>query len=332
MDSGGSSFLDRLAEGEVLLADGAIGSLLMRHGLEMGQAPERINLERPELLREMAAAYLDAGAQILQTNTFGGSPLKLAPYGLAERTVQIQQAAVGAVRDAIAAANRTTDRARESAGGPIAGGDAERARRGGVVYISGSCGPCGRMLEPYGDVSPAEVREGFERQLGALIDAGADILCIETMTDLQEARLAVEAARRAMAAVPCRVPVMASMTFDATPRGFFTMMGQDIATCAAALVEAGADIVGSNCGNGIANMVKIAQELRAVTDRPLLIQSNAGLPELEGDRAVYPEDPAFMAGHIPALCDAGVQVIGGCCGTTPDHIRAFRRVLDERAS
>ncbi len=332
MNSAGGSFLDRLAAGEVMLADGAMGSLLMEHGLELGQPPERFNLEHPELLQEIARAYLEAGAQILQTNTFGGSPLKLAPYGLAERTEQIQREAVGAVRAAIAAAGRETDRVLEFTDVEAAGGGAERARRGGVVYISGSCGPCGRMLEPYGDASPSLVRESFERQMGALIDAGVDILCIETMTDLQEARLAVEAAHRAMTAISRRVPVMTSMTYDATPRGFFTMMGQDIATCAAALLESGTDIVGSNCGNGIVNMVKIAQELRAVTDRPLLIQSNAGLPELEGDRAVYREDPDFMAGHIPALCEAGVQVIGGCCGTTPDHIRAFRRALDELTS
>jgi 5-methyltetrahydrofolate--homocysteine methyltransferase len=298
------SMLDRLAAGEVLLADGALGSLLMEHGLTLGDCPERFNLERPDLLRRIAGAYCAAGAEILQTNTFGGSPLKLAAYGLAERTEEIQRAAVQAVREALAG---RTD-----------------------VYISGSCGPCGRMLEPYGDLAPSEATAGFERQIRALLAAGIDLLCIETMSDLQEARIAIQAAHAAMHAVSRTVPIMASMTFDATPRGFFTMMGNDIATVAAGLSEAGADVIGSNCGNGMAAMVAIAREFRAVVDLPLIIQSNAGLPELAGDRAVYPESPEFMGRHIEALCAAGVQVIGGCCGTTPEHIRLFREALDAR--
>ncbi len=291
-------FRQRLDAGDVLLADGAMGSFLMEHGLELGDSPEKFNLSRREVLEGIARAYFEAGAEVVQTNTFGGSALKLGSYDLADQTEEINRAAAQAVRD-------------------VVGRDA---------YVSGSCGPCGKMLEPYGDASADQVRDSFARQIGALLEAGIDVLCIETMTDLNEAKLALEAAR----SLSTEIPIMATMTFDPTPRGFFTMMGNDIPTAAAGMIEAGADIVGSNCGNGIENMVSIAQGFHEVTDRPVLIQANAGLPQLKGDRAVYPEDPVFMASKVPDLIAAGVRIIGGCCGTTPDHIKAFRAALDAR--
>jgi 5-methyltetrahydrofolate--homocysteine methyltransferase len=288
-------FLDRVRSGPVLIADGAMGSFLMERGLRPGECPESFNLERPEVLREVAALYLDAGAEIVQTNTFGGSPLKLAAYGLDDKAEEINRAAAEAVREAV----------------------------GDGAYVSGSCGPSGRTLEPYGDTSPDEVRESFRRQASALVGAGVDVLCVETMIDLEEAKLAVEAAR----SVSANIPVMATMTFDATPRGFFTIMGNDVASAAAGLTGAGADVVGSNCGNGIENMIEIAREFRACTDAPMLIQSNAGLPEMVGGRVVYGETPEFMAGKARELVELGVNIVGGCCGTTPAHTRALRRTL-----
>ena len=288
-------FLDRVASGPVIIADGAMGSFLMRRGLKPGDAPESFNLTRPEVTREVAFLYLEAGAELVQTNTFGGSALKLAAHGLDDRTEEINRAAVEAVREVV----------------------------GDRAYVSGSCGPCGRTLLPYGDAEPDEVRESFRRQVGALVEAGADVVCVETMTDLAEATLAVEAAR----AVSADVPVMATMTFDATPRGFYTIMGVDVTAATAGLLAAGADLVGSNCGNGIENMVAIAREFRACTDAPLLIQSNAGLPELVDGEVVYGETPEFMASHARDLLDVGVQVVGGCCGTTPEHTRALREAL-----
>jgi 5-methyltetrahydrofolate--homocysteine methyltransferase len=243
----------------------------------------------------VATLYLDAGAEVVQTNTFGGSPLKLAAYGLDDRTEEINRAAARAVRGAV----------------------------GDRAYVSGSCGPCGRTLEPYGDAKPDDVRAGFVRQMGALVEAGVDILCIETMTDLAEARLAIEAAR----GVSADVPVMATMTFDATPRGYFTIMGVDVAAAADGLVAAGADLVGSNCGNGIEKMIEIAHAFRARTSTPLIIQSNAGLPRMVDGRVVYDETPEFMAERALELVDIGVRVIGGCCGTTPQHTRALGKAL-----
>jgi 5-methyltetrahydrofolate--homocysteine methyltransferase len=288
--------LDRLARGEVLVADGAMGTMLFERGLRPGQCPEAINLERPELLEEIAALYLDAGAEIIQTNTFGASPAKLAMYELEDKTGPINSRAVQAVRRAV----------------------------GDRALVSGSCGPSGRLLKPYGDADPDDILTGFSRQARALIDAGVDLICVETMTDLTEATLAVRAAKD----VSPDIPVMATMTFDPTPRGFYTIMGVSIEQAAAGLVDAGADVVGSNCGNGIENMVLIARQLRACTDHPLLIQSNAGLPKTRDDRLVYEDTPEFMAAKVKDLLAAGVSVIGGCCGTAPEHIRAIRVAVD----
>jgi 5-methyltetrahydrofolate--homocysteine methyltransferase len=286
-----------LQSGRTLVADGAMGSLLMERGLEPGECPEGLNLSRPELLQEIAGLYLDAGADIIQTNTFGGSPLKLAQYDLSNKTEEINRVAVQAVRD------RVGDRA----------------------LVSGSMGPSGKILKPYGDTDPGALRAGFVWQASALVNAGVDLLCVETMTDLVEATLAIEAIR----AVAPDIPVAATMTFDATPRGFFTVMGTTIEQATAGLIEAGADIIGSNCGNGIENMVAIAKEFRRHTDRPLIIQSNAGLPEIVDGEVVYGESPEFMAQTSREFMVTGVGIIGGCCGTTPAHVAAVRRMVDE---
>jgi len=294
-----SGVLARLAAGEVLVGDGAWGTQLMARGLPPGEPPEIFNLERPEVLEEIASGYLAAGADLVTTNTFGGSPARLAKRGLDDRTEEINRAAVAAVRRAV----------------------------GDRAYVSASVGPTGLLLKPYGEADPTALAAGFERQIGALAAAGADLVCIETMTDLAEALLAVRAAR---AAAP-GLPVMVTLTFEKTHRGFFTVMGNPLAQAAAELGAAGADILGSNCGNGSETMVEVARELRKCTDRPLAIQPNAGLPEPRGGAVVYPETPEFMATQARALIAAGVQLVGGCCGTTQAHIRALRAVVDTAA-
>ncbi|MBN2432960.1 MAG: homocysteine S-methyltransferase family protein, partial [Acidobacteria bacterium] len=201
-----------------------------------------------------------------------------------------------------------------------------RQEMSGRAYVSGSCGPTGCLLQPYGDTEPEEMRAAFRRQLAAMIAAGTDVICIETMSDLQEATLAIQAVRE----ISADIPVMATMTFDKTPRGYFTMMGVSVPAAVTGLVEAGADIVGSNCGNGLENMIDLAREFRRHTDRPLLIQSNAGLPENRDGHLHYSESPEFFAQKTEELLTAGVNIIGGCCGTTPEHIRAVRRVVDRR--
>lgn len=290
--------LERIGNGEVLVGDGAMGTMLFERGLKSGECPERWNLEYPDQLEEIARLYFDAGAQIIETNTFGGSALKLAHYDLDRDTEQINAAAVRAVRRAV----------------------------GDKAYVSASCGPTGCMLKPYGDTDPEEMTASFDRQLKSALDAGADLVCIETMTDLTEATLAIQSARN----LSSTIPICATMTFDPTPKGFFTIMGVSIEQAANRLADAGADIVGSNCGNGIENMILIAQEFRKHTSLPLIIQSNAGLPEIKDGRLTYGETPGFMAEKSRQLLDIGVNIIGGCCGTTPAHVAAIREMIDQR--
>ncbi|MDH5198627.1 MAG: homocysteine S-methyltransferase family protein [Gemmatimonadota bacterium] len=288
-------FAERLASG-VLLGDGALGTMLFDRGLTPGQPPESVTLSNPTMLEEIARLYLEAGADVLTTNTFGGSPLNLALHGLEAEVAAVNRTAVHALRSVAA----------------------------GRAYVAGSCGPCGRLLEPYGDTSQDAMAVSFRQQMETLIPAGVDCVIVETMTDLAEATLAIQAAKDVSPATP----VLATMTFDPTPRGYFTIMGVSVAAAAAGLASAGADAVGSNCGNGIEHMVAIAREFRRHTQLPLVIQANAGLPRTEGVRTIYDETPAFMADHARELLAIGVALIGGCCGTTPNHIAALRSMID----
>lgn len=290
--------LERISNGRILVGDGAMGTMLFARGLQTGDCPEKWNLEHPEQLEEIARLYHQAGADIISTNTFGGSALKLQQYDLGDRTEEINAAAVHAVRNAI----------------------------GNAGYLSVSCGPSGQMIEPLGDVSQNQVYESFLRQLRGATQTQVDLICIETMTDLSEALLALKAAKEAAPGIPVAV----TMTFDETPNGFYTMMGVGILQAALELTKAGADFVGSNCGNGIKNMIKIAREFKACSSTPMMIQSNAGLPVLSGDSLTYPETPDFMAEQCRELVALGVSIIGGCCGTTPEHITAIKAIVDAR--
>jgi 5-methyltetrahydrofolate--homocysteine methyltransferase len=287
---------ERLAAGDVLVGDGAMGTMLFQRDLAPGDPPESVTLSRPRILEEIARLYLDAGADLVETNTFGGSPLRLALHGLDAQTEAVN-------RDAVRAARRAV---------------------GDRAYVVGSCGPSGRLLEPYGDTSPDAMAESFRRQMAALIGAGVDAVCVETMTDLAEAEVAIRAAK----AVSPTTPVLATMTFDPTPRGYHTVMGVSVEAAARGLAAAGADAVGSNCGNGIEHMVAIAREFRRHTTLPLVIQANAGLPRSAHGKTVYDETPEFMADKARELLAIGVGVIGGCCGTTPAHIAALRAMVD----
>ncbi|MHC4266622.1 MAG: homocysteine S-methyltransferase family protein [Planctomycetota bacterium] len=291
-----SSFIEDIKSGKIQLADGAMGSLLMKKGLKQGECPEYLNLTQPKILEEIAQLYLDAGADIIQSNTFGASPMKLSEYSLDDKTEEINSAGVSLAKNVV----------------------------GDRAYIYGSCGPSGKILQPFGDGDPDELQHGFERQIKAMVSAEVDVIFIETMTDLNEAILAIKAAR----AVSANITVAACMTFEATPKGFFTIMGNKLEEAASELEAAGADVIGSNCGNGIDKMIEIASELKKVSDLPLIIQSNAGLPVNKDGEIVYPETPEYFAQKVIDLIDAGVSIVGGCCGTTPDTIRAMRKTID----
>jgi len=288
--------LERLKGGGVLVGDGAWGTELMQRGLPPGLPPEWFAIERPPVIEEVARLYVEAGADLVTTDTFGGTSFRLKLHGLDAVRERVNRQAVEAAKRAVA----------------------------GRALVSASVGPSGQLLEPYGDTPPDAVEAAFAEQIAALAQGGPDVLCIETMGDLTEAVRAVKAAR----AVAPGLPVMATMTFEPTPRGYFTVMGVSVEKAVHGLEAAGADVVGSNCGTGIADMVEIARLMARATDLPLLIQPNAGLPEIRDGQTVYNETPETMAARVPELLDLGVAIVGGCCGTTPQHVRAIRRAVD----
>ena len=291
-----TKFFERLKQNKVLVSDGAIGSLLFEKGLNPGDCPERFNLERPEILAEIAQAYLRAGADIIQTNTFGASPLKLSDYNLDDKTEEINQKAVEIVKQVV---------------------DSK-------ALVSGSVGPTGKMLFPYGDIEPSAMKDNYKRQIGVLIKSDVDLLCMETMTDLNEAVIAVQSARE----LSQDIPIITTMTFDVIPQGCVTIMGNRVPDVCDKLEETGANVIGSNCGNGTKNMITIAEEFIANSQLPIIIQSNAGIPTVISDQVIYQETPEEFADFTNILIELGVSIIGGCCGTTPDHIKAISQIVD----
>jgi 5-methyltetrahydrofolate--homocysteine methyltransferase len=290
-----SRIVDALQAGRILVSDGAWGTFLQKKGLKPGECPEAWCLTRPGDVADIGRSYVEAGADLIETNSFGATPLKLAHYGLADRAAEINEAAARLSREA-------------------AGPDR---------WVIASMGPTGRMLL-LGDVSESELFDAFAVQARALARGGADGLCIETFSALDEAALAIRAARETACEVLC------TFTFERTVKGEYrTMMGVSPAEAAVAARDAGAHVVGTNCGNGMERMVDIVREMRAAAPgTPILVHANAGLPVRVGGADVFPETPEEMAARVPALVAAGAHIIGGCCGTTPAHIAALRQAVD----
>ncbi len=283
-----------------LLCDGAMGTQLMLAGLESGGCGEQWNLSEPDRVLAIQRRYVQAGSDCIITNTFGGSRLMLNRHGNADKVVEINRAAVEIARQAF--------------------GD-----RSG--YVIGDIGPFGGLMEPYGEFTSSQVRDAFNEQAGALVDAGADAIIIETQTALEELQLGLEAAKRAGA--PC---IIGSMAYDVTHDGetFRTMMGIDPERAALFMEENGADIVALNCGTRM-DMERARQAVeryKKVTKLPVMAQPNAGQPKLINMKVVYDETPEEMVQGVRALLEAGANIIGACCGSTPDHIRAFRAAID----
>ena len=293
------TLLERLSQGDFLISDGATGTYLQQHGLEPGGCPEEFNATHPEVVRGMAKAYFDAGSELVLTNSFGGSSFMQKKYGFGDRVSEFDRLAA----------------------------EHARSQAPAGCYVLGSVGPTGEFLEPLGEVSESEMYDAFVEQITALEEGGADGVVIETMTAVEESAVAIKAARENTG-----LTVIATMTFDKGPRGFFTMMGVTPERGVKELQDAGADIVGANCGNGVDVMVELARELRSATDGYLLIHSNAGIPAIKGGQIVYPETPAYMAERFETLVrDVGVNIVGGCCGTAPDHIRALVDILRRKS-
>lgn len=285
-----------------LLADGAMGTQLMLAGLEQGNCGEEWNLAHPDRVLAIQRRYVEAGSDCLLTNTFGGSRIMLNRHGNADRAREINAAGVAIAREAFRAAGREG-------------------------YVIGDIGPFGGLMEPFGEFSEEQVREAFGEQAEALVEAGADAIIVETQTSLEELGIGLDAAKAAGAAC-----VIGSMAYDVTLDGstFRTMMGIDPERAAEFMVERGAHVVALNCGTGM-DMPRAAEAVRryrAVTGLPVMAQPNAGQPKLIDMRVTYDETPEQMVRGVVPLLEAGARIIGGCCGSTPDHIHAFRVAMD----
>jgi 5-methyltetrahydrofolate--homocysteine methyltransferase len=284
-----------------LVCDGAMGTQLMLAGLEQGNCGELWNLTHPERVRAIQRRYVEAGTDCLITNTFGGSRLMLKRHGHADELKAINQAAVRIAREAFG---------------------------GRDGYVLGDIGPLGAILEPYGDLSTSDAQAALEEQAAALVEAGADAIIIETQTSLEELGLGIAAAKKAGA--PC---VIGSLAYDlSADRTFFvTMMGVFPDKAAQFVQENGGDVIALNCGTGMdmPGAAKVARLYRESCQLPAMVQPNAGLPVLEGGKAVYKQSPAEMAAGVPGALEAGANIIGSCCGSNPDHTRAIRQVVDD---
>lgn len=284
---------DRIRNGDCLTADGATGTMLQQAGLARGQSPEQWNIGRPEAIRALAAGYAAAGSDIIYTNTFGGNRIRLQLDGMDGDLMDINRKAVHLAREAIAASGRD-------------------------IYLVASIGPTGVMLDPYGDLSEEAARDAFSEQAKILAAEGVDGFACETFTALEEALLCLEAVKAAAGSLA----VFASMAFD---QGGRTMMGVTPEAAVEALREAGADVVGANCSVG-PDVVEVAlRAMRAARpDVPLLAKPNAGLPVIANGETAFPVTALEMAAFATRMSALGVAVIGGCCGTTPEHIRAIK--------
>ena len=290
------SILAELNKGRILVSDGAWGTYLQQKGLKPGECPEAWNITRPDDVLAIAQSYIVAGADMVETNSFGGSRFKLSRYGLEDKVREFNRAAA----------------------------EISRRAAGPDRFVLGSVGPTGKLLMME-EVTEEELYEAFKEQSMALEAGGVNAIMIETMTDLDEARIAVKAAKENTS---CEV--FCTMTFEKIIGGEFrTMMGISPSEMAESLVGAGADLIGTNCGNGMANMIGMVEEIRRVNpDIPVLVHANAGMPRFLDGVTSFPETPEDMASMVREIIGAGANIVGGCCGTTPEHISKVSEVVN----
>lgn len=288
-------FRSALRQKKVLVSDGAMGTELQKRGMPVGVCPEELNVSRPDLIQAIHRDYFAAGSDIVETNSFGANRSRLALHGLEQRVREFCRRSA-----ALACTVRPEGR-----------------------FVAGSIGPTGDLLDPLGPRTASEAFEIFAEAAEGLAEGGVDVIFVETMMAAEEAEIAVRAAKERTA-----LPVSATMTFEKGKSGLRTMWGVDIPTAVRRLSDAGADILGANCGRGFDDMVDIIRQMRPLTDKPILAQANAGIPEWVDGVSVYRETPESIVPHVAALLESGVTILGGCCGTGPDHIRVIRRAVD----
>lgn len=293
-----NAFAERLRRRETTLLDGGLGSLLIARGLAAGTAPESWVLSRPEEVRRAHGDYVDAGSHAVHAATFGANAIRLARFSLADRCEVLNTEAV------------------------------RLARESGARFVLADVGPTGEYLAPVGTGDPRAWKDAFVRQGRALAGAAPDALHVETMTDLREALIALEALQTAAPSLP----VMVSLTFERKKRGFFTIMGDSLAKSLRTLADAGAAAVGANCTLASGEMRPLAEEARAAVDLPVVIQPNAGSPEMRDGSVFYSQTPEAFAGEMAFISSLGVELVGGCCGTDPRFIRALGSRLDSKGA
>jgi 5-methyltetrahydrofolate--homocysteine methyltransferase len=277
-----------------LLSDGAWGTFLQAEGLKQGECPELWNIEHRDVVLKIAKSYINAGSDMIETNTFGGNKIKLEHYGLSERTFELNKAGA--------------EISREAAEDKI---------------VLGSIGPTGKLLM-MGDVTEKELYEAFSEQVKGLNAGGVDAFCIETFFDIQEAEVAIKAVRE-----NSDLEVILTFSFDKSPAGFNTMMGVSPKIMVERFGKE-VDIIGTNCSNGFEGMIEVVKEMRTINqDIPILVHANAGMPVSLGEEVKYPDTPKIMAELTPSLISAGANAIGGCCGTTPEHIKMINFAISK---
>jgi 5-methyltetrahydrofolate--homocysteine methyltransferase len=287
------SILKRLEEGKILISDGAWGTFLHELGLEVGDCPEIWNVTHRQQVLSIAKSYIDAGADMILTNSFGAHPIRLQHYGLQDRAFELNETAAAISREA-------------------AGND---------HFVLGSIGPSGAILL-MGEHSEEEVYDGFRIQVEGLAKGGADAICVETMSAIDEACLAIKAAKEFT-----DLEVACTFTYNKTVHGYYrTMMGVSPEDMIKAVKNAGADIIGANCGIGFDQMIEVVQSIRQTDKKtPVLVHANAGMPIIKEGKTIFPETPEIIAPKVKQLINAGANIIGGCCGTSPEHIKTLVR-------
>jgi len=285
------SIIKTIENGKVLISDGGWGTYLQSLGLEVGACPEIWNITQREKVLSIPKSYIEAGADMVLTNTFGAHPVRLEHYGLQDRAFELNEAGASISREAA----------------------------GDEQFVLGSIGPSGAIIMME-EIPEEKVYDGFRIQVEALAKGGADAICIETMSEIAEACLAIRAAKEFT-----DLEVICTFTYQKTVQGYYrTMMGVSPAEMISAVKEVGADIIGANCGIGFDQMVEIVKEIRAADkSTPVLVQANAGIPIIENAKTVFPETPEIMRPKVKELMKAGANIIGGCCGTTPEHLRVI---------
>jgi homocysteine S-methyltransferase len=289
--SASTSFLDQIQK-NVIVADGAMGTMLYAKGVFINRCYDEMNLTDPDKVREIHEQYLKAGAELIETNTFGANPIKLHPHGLAERTEEINRRGAQIAKDAA----------------------------GDRAWVGGSLGPLGKPLSPLGKISIVEAMDFFRPQIKGLVAGGVDVIIIETISDLLEMTAAVQAARK-----ECELPIIVMATFPADGR---TMLGYTPEEVMTTMTQLGVNVVGANCSEGPHDMLSTVERLKlANAEMPIAAMPNAGSPQMHDDRVLYMSSPEYMAEYARRFILAGAHLVGGCCGTTPDHIRAIKAMV-----